>query len=433
MRVTFRQTPALLLGAALAAACAPTPQVRHFTSLPNPPIPGSADDHPPVAKHAGAVLVFRPTLDVNEAPPEIQRMQLEMKELFGLDVTGAEALARLGADPDRSVIVSWAIADPAALYAVITSPKSPTRDIPFMIASHIVVPVVDLAHAAEELAKVALRPACGRRSDEPTRWAAAIARLQDPADRLAADRSSFAYFCRGDSQAWVAELDGARRTITWVAATGWGPVLAHAAAPVERDGHLMARLHQDGFFAARAGIYTTPAAEARLYTATAFVKIEAAVRGFGIDDPLRGRLWRRGLWEATAPSRLVDSEPHLFEDVRIADRVSWWTLTDAGKTFFASLELGRTSDAERWKKAIANRLKPTGVFADRTKLVDTVHEAGGGAFLLIHHFLWPHVLAFAASQPEAVPSVAADWAGAGTKIEVDTRAGVVRAFPDASK
>jgi hypothetical protein len=139
------------------------------------------------------------------------------------------------------------------------------------------------------------------------------------------------------------------------------------------------------------------------------------------------------LWEATAVSRLIDSEPRLFSDVRTADHVTSWTLTDAGKSFFASLALSRTSDAEQLKKAILTGLKPTGLFADPKKLVEAVHEGGGGAFLLIHHFLWPHALAFTASQPEAIPSVAVDRTGAGGAIEIDELAGVLRVSAGTSK
>jgi hypothetical protein len=431
MRVTFRQTPALLVGAALAVACASRPPVPPFKSLPTPPEPGSAGDLRPVAKHAGAVFSFRPTPDGDEAPPEIQRMHAEMQQLFGVDVTSPAALAYLGADPSRPVVVSWAIVDPADLHAVITSPKSPTRDVPFVIRSEIVVPIADVAHTEDMLAKASLDPTCARRSGEPDRWAALVARLQDPAERVAVERSSYVYFCRRDVNASVAQVDADRRTITWVVAAGWGALLAQAAASIELDGDLMVRLHHDGFFAARAGIYTTPAAEARLYTATGLVKVEAAVGG--VEETMRGRIWRQGLWEATATSRLVDSEPRLFEDVRIADRVSSWRLTDAGKTFFASLNLARPSDAEQLKKAIVGALKPRGLFADRSALVQTIHEAGGGAFLLAHHFLWPHVLAFAASQPEAMPSLAADWSGAGTTVEFDARAGILRLHAETAK
>ena len=54
--------------------------------------------------------------------------------------------------------------------------------------------------------------------------------------------------------------------------------------------------------------------------------------------------------------------------------------------------------------------------------------------MLIHHFLWPYALVFAASiPPDAMPSVAAEWTGAGGMVEIDAEAGVVRAYADAWK
>lgn len=429
MRVTIRQPRALLL-AALVVACASRPRVPPFERMPTPLPPGSPRQLRPVAKHAGTIFAFQHTTNTDEAPPEIQRMRAEMRELFGIDVA-ANDVARLGVDPKRPIVVSWGIVDPDQLFGVITAKTSPTRDTPFVIRAQIAVPVVDLALTADALAKVTLGPTCARRPGDPERWAAAIAHLPDAADRLAAERSGVTYFCRGDSNASVLWFDEATRELIWVGAAGWGPLLAHAAASVEIDGGLAGRLQRDGFFTARAGVYTTPADEARLYTGTGLIKIEAAIRG--IDAPMRDRIWRQGLWEVTATSRLIDGAPQLFEDVRIADRAASWTLTDTGKTFFASLGLGRTTDAEQVKNAIVSKVKPKGLFADREKLLQTVHEAGSGAFLLIHHFLWPHALAFAASIPETAPSIAADWTGAGGTVEIDAQAGFVRASGDSWK
>src|SRR6478735_315099 len=102
MRVTIRRTPVLLL-AALAAACASHPAP--------PPAPASsatvADAAvPAVAAHAGTVFAFRyaPTASPDEAPLAIQRMHVEMHQVFGLDVSDPGALARLGADPNRPKI-----------------------------------------------------------------------------------------------------------------------------------------------------------------------------------------------------------------------------------------------------------------------------------------------------------------------------------------
>jgi hypothetical protein len=429
MRVTIRQTPALLV-AALAGACASRAPGPRTTAAPTSPALGSA---PTVAAHAGTVFTFRASPNGEEAPVELRRMHVEMRQLFGIDIAAPHALARVGADPSRPVVVSWAIVDPAELQGLLSSPKAPARNTPFKIRSQIVLPVVDVARAGSALDELSMDPSCARATGEPARWSAALARLEETADRRAAGSGGIGYFCRGEFNASVARFDAARRELLWVAAVGSGALLAEAAAPITPDRALAERLQREGFFTAGVGAYATPSGEARLYTATGLIKIEAGISGI---DPgeMRDRIWRQGVKEITATSRLVDGEPHLFTELRIADRVSSWTLTDAGRRFFASLQLAGTSDAEQLRRAIIGTLKPTGLFADPNALVQSIHEAGSGAFMLIHHFLWPYALVFAASiPPDAIPSVAADWTGAGGMVEIDAQAGVVRAYADAWK
>jgi hypothetical protein len=278
MRVTIRQTRALLVGA-LAVACASRPTAPPFTPMPSPLPPGSPKELPIVAAHAGAVFTFRGTPNLADAPIEVQRLNVEMPKMFGIDVAGVGELARAGADPNRPVVISWGIVDPEQLFAVISAPQPPTRETAFAIRAQIVVPVADMARAPDLLPKASTNPACALRQGEPDRWAAAIANLRDAADRRVAEREGFAYFCRGDSSALVAQFDAGRRQVTWVAAAGSGALLAAAAASVEFDGMLAPRLKQDGFFAARTAVYTAPADEARMYTATDLVKIQEAIVG----------------------------------------------------------------------------------------------------------------------------------------------------------
>ena len=119
----------MLLLAALAAACASRPAAPPAKTAP----PGSARDVPPVAKHAGTVFAFRFTPNADERALPIQRMDAQMREMFGVNVTSPSVLAPLGADPDRPVVVSWSIVDPGQLAAVLASPKSPTPAVPFAI------------------------------------------------------------------------------------------------------------------------------------------------------------------------------------------------------------------------------------------------------------------------------------------------------------
>jgi hypothetical protein len=146
-----------------------------------------------------------------------------------------------------------------------------------------------------------------------------------------------------------------------------------------------------------------------------------------IDPEIRGQLWHQAVWELSASSRLIDSEPRLFADVEISDRTASWTLTDAGKNLFAALGVERSTDVAHLKEAIVAGMKPTGLFADPKALVDTIHEAGGGAFVLIRHFLWPQALAFAAATPELMPAQQAAWTDVSTIIELDAKGGVLRA------
>jgi hypothetical protein len=195
-------------------------------------------------------------------------------------------------------------------------------------------------------------------------------------------------------------------------------VLAAAARPPTIDVALAVRLQRRGFFAARAGMYATPSDEARAYVALGLVKTRHAITSAPGDD-LRGELWRRYLREVGGHDRLVESEPRLFSDVLVTDRQVSWTLTADGRTFFSSLGIAADTPAADLGLAVEKRLKPVGLFADREGLVQTIQEAGGGAFILIKHFLWPHVLAFAATHPEDLPTSIPVWADDDARVTLD--------------
>jgi hypothetical protein len=222
----------------------------------------------------------------------------------------------------------------------------------------------------------------------------------------------------------VVRVDAQRRELIWTSAFGNGSLLAAAAARPALDGALATRLQRDGLFAARAGVYTTPADEARAYTALGLVKTLTAVGGIPEDD-MRAQLWQQGVKELGGHERMVDSRPRLFADMLATDRDSSWTLTPEGRTFFASLKLPPGADAGRLKQQIGKKLKPTGIFADQDLLVRTIQEAGAGAFMLIKHFLWPQMTAFVAAHPDVMPSDAA-LADQGGRVELDAGAGVLR-------
>jgi hypothetical protein len=361
----------------------------------------------------------------NDTLPEIQRMHVEFQKRLGVDVTDARSLAALGADPDRPIVVSWAIVDPARFGALLASSKPPARETPFVIRAQIVVPIVDPARAAQELAKLPADDACARPTGDPGRWTRWLGSLKKPADRRAAEDRSTAYACNSeDDYALLARIDGARREVRWVSAVGTGALLADAAAPVAADEPLAARLQRDGFFGAGVGVYATPAAEARGYAAADMLKCQHGIAGIPEAD-MRDFMWKKAVEEMGGGTRMVESAPRLFIDAMVTDRGASWTLTADGKAFFASLGLGSSSDPARLKRAIQARLKPTGVFASRAALAETIGVTGNGAYLLALHFLWPHGIAFVAANPGLVALPAGDL-DAGSVIEIDTQAGTLR-------
>ena len=84
--------------------------------------------------------------------------------------------------------------------------------------------------------------------------------------------------------------------------------------PLALDRPLAARLGRAGLFTARIGVYTTPADEARAYTAIQLVIMRAGLPPRDEGDE-RARMWREGLSAVGAVDRLVASPPSLFADM----------------------------------------------------------------------------------------------------------------------
>jgi len=408
------------LAASLSACAAATP-----ASAPRspPPVAAAPADVPPaISANAGATFVFHATAagapSGTAALPEIEALRPALKELLHVDIGAGGDLARLGADPARPILLSWAIVDPGQLLALRKASPPPPRDAPLIVRAVLVIPLADAAGLQGRLAALPPDERCARPRDDEARWAALRARLATPEDRRAGEDRSAAYVCHGDRIASIMRLDLPRRQLTWTLAFGDGSLLAAASRPPAIDVALAVRLQRRGFFAARAGMYTTPADEARAYVALGMVKTRHAIDSAPRED-LRGELWREYLWEVGGHDRLVDSEPRLFSELLLTDGQVSWTLTPEGRTFFASLGLAAGMPATDLGLAVEKRLKPVGPFADRKKLVATVQEAGSGAFMLIKHFLWPHVLAFAASNPDDLPTSIPVWADEGARVELD--------------
>jgi hypothetical protein len=160
------------------------------------------------------------------------------------------------------------------------------------------------------------------------------------------------------------------------------------------------------------------------------VKTLAAAGGIPEAD-MRAQIWRQGVKELGGHDRLIESPPRLFVDMLATDRDLSWTLTADGKKFFASLGLKPNTDSAGMKQLIVKRLKPTGLFADQQTLVRTVQETGNGAFLLMRHFAWPQLTAFAATQPEVAAAIS--QADQGGRVELDVAASVLRVRASGAK
>jgi hypothetical protein len=413
------------LGWALTAFVAAVPACRPAGTAAPPPVnvaaPAPADDFV-LAADAGTYMAFSIS-GAGDVPPAITGWRAQQWEMFGANVLDTDSAAVIGTDPQRPVVLSSAIVDPARLRELLASAKAPPLDAPFTIRLLLVMPVLDPARAQAALDVLMRASVCARPRGDQRRWAALLARLSDPNDRRTAESSDAMYLCLTDLAAIVVRMNVARRELRWAVASGHGSLLASAAAPMRPARELGARLQREGFFSARAALFKAPAESAREAIALSLIKSKAGVAG--VDPSQRDRLWQKGAHEASASQRLIDSPPILFAGLLAADGALSWTLTKEGREFFSSLPAGSLRSTKSLKDAIAKNLKPGGVFTDARRLSDEIHAAGSAAELFVRFLLWPHILAVAAAHPGAI-SIATDFDNESAQVEIDIEAGRVR-------
>ena len=389
-------------------------------------LPVSAKDAAPadvaVAANAGTYSAFR-LLPSSESPVPPTFATL-LRQKFDVDIGDPRILADLTVDRDRSIVMSTAIVDPDRLQALLASPEVPPETVPLLIRDLFVMPVTDPARALAALAQLMPARDCIRPRGEAKQWAAWLDQLQDPSDRRTAQNSDAAYLCVFELTKAVVRVDRARREIHWVSAGGIGSLLTAASEKVELDRALGDRLRREGFFSARAAMFTTPTGDAHTWAALGLLKTRMGLMGVAAE--LRPRLWRKGAYEMGAPQRLIESPPVLFDGMLGADGVFSWTLTSEGRKFFASLQVPPGTSVKSLKALIAAKLKPGGAFRDARVLVDTQHEAGSMSPTLIRNALWPHAIAFAAAHPDAKVSFLSFFDDENASLDVDVTAGRVR-------
>jgi len=375
-----------------------------------------------VAANAGSYSAFRllPSAE-SPVPPTFATL---LRQKFNVDIGDPGVLANLTVDRDRSIVKSSAIVDPRRLQALLASPEVPPETAPLLIRDLFVVPVTDPARALAALAQLMPGRDCVRPRGEAKQWAAWLDQLQDPADRRTAGSSDAAYLCIFDLSKAVVRVDRARREIHWVSAGGIGSLLTAASEKVELDRALADRLRREGFFSARAAMFTTPTGDAHTWAALGLLKTRMGL--MGVVAEMRPQLWRKGAREMGAFQRLIESPPVLLEGMVGADGVFSWMLTGEGRKFFASLRVQPGTSVKSFKALIAAKLKPGGAFGDARELADTQHEAGSMSPTLIRHALWPHAIAFAAAHPDAKVSFLSFFDDEDASIDVDVAAGRVR-------
>ena len=415
-----------VLGATLTAlmiACSATRPPA--TTTASPALPASPADDTLLAADAGNYTAF--FISDTGAPPGTSTFREEAWEMFGANLLDGDSAGVIGVDRQRPVVLSYPIVDGARLRELLADPHAPAKNAPFAICMLLVVPVVDPTRAAAALDVLMRDSVCARPRGNAARWAGLLARLQDPDDRRAAETSDAAYLCMTDRGGIVVRVNAARRELRWTNASGFGSLLAAAAAPVKPARELGDRLQREGFFAARVSLYKMPAEDARAATALGLIKTMAGI--IGLDPSQRDRIWQKGAGEVSAALRLIDSPPVLFSGLLGVEGVVSWTLTEEGRKFFSSLPVGRVTSAKTLKEAIAKALKPGGVFTDAPRFCDEVHRAGSSAEMAIRHTLWPHIVAFSAAHPGLRPIPATDFDNDDGQVEIDVQAGRVRLRP----
>jgi hypothetical protein len=360
-------------------------------------------------------------------PPAISGWRAKSWEMFGANLLEADTASIIGMDPQRPAVLSSAIVDPAHLAELVARPHAPTRNTSFTIRLLLVLPVLDPARAQSALDVLMRESVCARPRGDAKRWSALLARISDPGDRRTAEASDAAYLCLTDLAAIVVRMNEARRELRWAVASGEGSPLTAAAAPMPpAPREIVDRLHREGFFSAGAALFKLPAESARESIALELIKSKAGVAG--VDASMKDEMWRKGVQEATAAQRLIDSPPVLFSGFFATDGVLSWNLTKEGREFFSSLPAGAATSTKTLKEAIAKTLRPGGAFTDPKRMADEIHEAGPAAEMFVRFMLWPHILAVAGTHPGG-ETLTPDFDDERAHVEIDVAGGRVRLRP----
>jgi hypothetical protein len=405
----------IVLTAISAAACAATNAPSPVT-LPN--VGTEADDGGgQVIAGAGATFAVRLPAEPSQGPslPELDIGRAQVRQTLGIDPWDPNSVAAFAADRDRSIVMSWGIVDPARLRELLATPDPPTRATAFAIRFRVSLPVIDASAALAGLERLQIGPRCARPSGDQRLWRQWLDRLASTDERRAAESAGAAYLCASEGQAVVARVNRARREIRWVVAMGIGETFVAATNPFSSDPELADRLTREGFFAARTAYYTTPPDEARMFAASNLLNVLSFVPR--LDASERQIVWSVAVRELGTPAGLVESPPRLFSETFRVDDVTSWTLTAEGEALFSSLSLDPPADLVAAR--LARAVHPAGPFASEPELKRKVEEAGIGAVSLAHHFLWPHLVAFAAAHPNAGPVFPVPFSHPPARLELD--------------
>jgi hypothetical protein len=379
---------ALLAGAvlALAGAARRADRAAH-AGAGGPP----AAEVPALAAGAGAYLRVRDAAALTQA--KLDELQLDVallyaresvKRTLGVDALDLTALAKLATDPKRDFLVSWAIVDPQRLDEVTAGGGAGVDGLVVRFVA--TIPVADPAAAAAALGKQVAGAPCV----------------------AAAKQAGAGALCASADAALVARVDRARKTVAWVVALGPAP-LAAAAAPVPAAPTAVTdRLRRDGFFDAEIAYATTPADVWRAGMALPLISLARGLRGDGIDASTRRALWQQAVKEAGGVRRLAEASPRLFSSFVVTEKGKAWDLTADGDALLGGVAWPPAADADfahRLSVELARKLGPKldGPFASPKALVDTIKESGQPAYVVLHHFTWPHALALAGAHPKDMP------------------------------
>ena len=371
--MTMFRAPMLLVFALLSTAACKSRQ----------PVPVRDDL---LAANAAAYMLFGGDLDMSRwnrsASAEVARgLQKALPELIGLDPFDATTRATLGADDARPIVVSWAVADAGQIQQLLDHPEPPEPGTPVGVRTEMTMPVVDARAAGKALGGIRLSPECRRPGDV---YGTAVD-----------------YACQFELAAVTARVDADHRELRWSVAMGFNWTPRHTLHPLPRSPALTRQLARDGFFTAGLGYFARPGDAALGYATLTWLRTFAMIDG--VEPELRRQLWTKGAKEFKDFTTAVQSPPRLFDSYQRQDDRHIWTLTAKGKALFGSGEMSKAKTPEQLNAAVAAQLQPGGSFASESDLNWTVRVLGSNGPLLVHDFLWPHVLAYAAKHGGTSP------------------------------